>query len=99
MNFRPDLPGLRQARAHTGEQTAGPAYRLRFMGREITLPRSRLVRMALGIAMVMLGILGFLPILGFWMVPVGLLILSYDIAAIRRLRRRFVLWWSRRRSR
>ncbi|GHC63060.1 hypothetical protein [Limoniibacter endophyticus] len=65
-------------------------------GRKITLPRSRLLRISLGIAFVIGGLLGFLPILGFWMIPVGLLILSYDFASIRRRRRRSTLWWHRK---
>jgi purine-cytosine permease-like protein len=73
---------------------------MHLMGRQIALPRSRLLRVALGSALVVLGLFfGFLPILGYWMVPVGLLVLSYDIAAIRRLRRRAVLWWERRKRR
>ena len=52
--------------------------------------------MALGIVLIICGILGFLPILGFWMIPLGILILSYDIAFVRRLRRRVVVWWSKK---
>ncbi len=42
------------------------------------------------------GTLGFLPVLGFWMLPLGFIVLSNDIAFIRRRRRRLVIWWSRR---
>ena len=42
---------------------------------------------------------GFLPVLGFWMVPLGLLVLSYEFAAVRRHRRRLVVWWEKRRQR
>jgi len=42
------------------------------------------------------GLVGFLPILGFWMVPLGLLVLSFDLPAARRLRRRITVWWGRR---
>lgn len=63
------------------------------------LPASRFARMAVGIALIVGGILGFLPVLGFWMIPVGLLVLSHDVAAIRRFRRRSTLWWARRRAR
>ncbi len=34
------------------------------------------------------GLLWFLPVLGIWMIPLGLLVLSVDIAIIRRWRRR-----------
>ena len=60
------------------------------------LPGSRLARMAIGIILIVGGILGFLPILGFWMVPLGLLVLSADSARIRRLRRRVEVWWGRK---
>lgn len=85
-----------------GAQDAVPPVakpvRLRFLGREVALPRSRLARTALGVGLMLLGTLGFLPVLGFWMIPLGVLILSYDFAAFRRLRRRIVLWWGQRRS-
>jgi len=65
-------------------------------GRKIPIPRSRLARISTGSIFIVLGIFGFLPILGFWMVPVGLIILSYDVPAARRLRRRLEVWWHRR---
>ena len=68
-------------------------------GRHFHLPASRLVRISLGGFLVLCGIFGFLPILGFWMIPVGLLILSVDVPAVRRLRRRLAVWWARRRER
>ncbi|WP_274426821.1 hypothetical protein [Chelativorans sp. YIM 93263] len=64
--------------------------------RRVPIPRTRLVRILSGSLLALLGLFGFLPILGFWMIPVGLLILSYDIATIRRLRRRLEVWWRRR---
>ena len=66
------------------------------LGREFSMPRSRGLRIVIGVLLVVFGFLGFLPILGFWMVPLGLLVLSYEFAAVRRLRRRFVVWWERR---
>jgi len=75
---------------------------IRLGNRTINLPRSRLVRIALGTLLVIGGLLGFLPILGFWMIPLGLAVLSVDIAAVRRLRRRsevaILRWWNRRRA-
>lgn len=53
----------------------------------------------MGIALVFLGLLGFLPVLGFWMVPLGLLVLSYEFHIIRRLRRRMIVRWERRKER
>ena len=64
----------------------------------IGMPRSRLARMAIGIALIFGGVLGFLPILGFWMLPLGFLVLSHDLPLARRLRRRLAVWWHRRRK-
>ncbi len=68
-------------------------------GRQFHMPRSRAARVTIGVVLVFLGCLGFLPILGFWMIPLGLLVLSYEFASVRRRRRRFVVWWERRRQR
>ncbi len=69
--------------------------KLRFGDRTITLPGNRLVRIAIGVFLIILGIFGFLPVLGFWMIPLGLLILSIDLAFVRRARRKYSVRWSR----
>ncbi|RWM11123.1 MAG: hypothetical protein E5X80_10150 [Mesorhizobium sp.] len=74
-----------------------PARKITIFGREFTMPRSRGARIAVGVLLIAGGILGFLPVLGFWMIPLGLLVLSYEFALVRRHRRRFVVWWQRRR--
>ncbi|TIT78977.1 MAG: hypothetical protein E5W56_11835, partial [Mesorhizobium sp.] len=61
----------------------GPARKITVFGREFTMPRSRGLRIAIGVLLTIGGILGFLPILGFWMVPLGLLVLSYEFALVR----------------
>jgi hypothetical protein len=71
---------------------------LKIFGREIPMPASRIGRIILGVLFVFFGLLGFLPVLGFWMVPVGLLILSQDLAMVRRWRRRFSVWYAKRKS-
>jgi len=38
-----------------------------------------IVRAILGLVLVVLGLLGFLPILGFWMIPLGLALIATDI--------------------
>jgi hypothetical protein len=42
--------------------------------------------------LILCGCLGFLPILGFWMIPAGLIVLSHDLAGVRRFRRRAALF-------
>ena len=62
----------------------------------LPLPRSRLLRITIGILLMIGGLFSFLPILGVWMVPLGLLVLSIDIPRVRRWRRRFAVWFHRR---
>ena len=38
----------------------------------------------IGVVLICLGILGFLPILGFWMVPLGLAVLATDVPPLKR---------------
>lgn len=70
---------------------------LRVGKRSIPLPASRAARIALGGALIAGGLFGFLPVIGFWMLPLGLVVLSVDLPAVRRARRRLVVWWHRRR--
>lgn len=64
--------------------------------KRIRLPHSKLGRLIVGMALVIGGILGFLPVLGFWMIPLGLAVLSVDIPWVRRRRRRLQVWWGKR---
>lgn len=66
------------------------------MGRSVRLPRSRWPRITLGCLLILGGCLGFLPVLGFWMIPLGLLVLSQDLPPVRRWRRRTEVWWGRK---
>jgi hypothetical protein len=66
-------------------------------GYRLPLPRSRLLRILIGTMLLILGLFGgWLPILGFWMAPLGLLILSIDIPRVRRWRRRLAVWFVRK---
>jgi len=42
-----------------------------------------ILRGLLGIVLIASGILGFLPILGFWMIPLGLALLATDVPPLR----------------
>jgi|FEC22Drversion2_1045045.scaffolds.fasta_scaffold01002_1 hypothetical protein len=64
-------------------------------GRQFPVPRSRWLRLMLGVLLVIGGLFGFLPILGFWMAPLGLLLLSVDLPPVRRMRRRTDVWVGR----
>lgn len=71
--------------------------RFSIAGRRFKLPRSRLARIGLGSALMLGGVFAFLPVLGVWMLPLGLLVLSQDIPLVRRWRRRAMIHLSRRR--
>jgi hypothetical protein len=69
-----------------------------------------LIRLPLALIFIAGGLLSFLPFLGIWMLPLGLLLLAVDLPFLRgpisslmiRARRRiqvWTIWWRRRRSR
>jgi purine-cytosine permease-like protein len=76
-----------------------PRRKIHIFGRTIHLPNSKPLRIAIGVLLILFGILGFLPVLGFWMIPLGILVLSHDFAWARRQRRRVAVWWEKRRRR
>lgn len=47
-------------------------------------PWAMLIRIPLGILLVVGGLLAFLPILGVWMLPLGLLLLAIDLPFLQR---------------
>jgi Putative transmembrane protein (PGPGW) len=80
------------------KETQPKTRRIEMFGRGFTLPQGRWQRIALGVALVLGGIVGFLPILGFWMIPLGLFVLSLELASVRRLRRRLIVRFSKRKE-
>ena len=65
--------------------------KIKIAGKTYKLPASRLARIVIGVVLIIGGVLGFLPILGFWMIPLGLMILSIDIPGVRRWRRKMTV--------
>ncbi len=72
-----------------------PAPRFKIAGKTVTLPRSRALRIGIGVVLITGGFLGFLPVLGFWMIPAGLAALSYDWPLARRWTRQLKVWFGR----
>lgn len=66
------------------------------MFQKIKTHPSRGLRISAGILLIILGLLGFLPVLGFWMIPLGVILLSVDFHWARRIRRKFEVWYNRR---
>ena len=77
-------------------QHAAPSESVKLGSYTLPLPRSRILRIVIGVLLIIGGFFAILPIFGFWMVPLGLLVLSIDIPRVRRWRRRFAVWFSRR---
>lgn len=47
-------------------------------------PGARIVRIPLGILLVLGGVFSFLPVLGIWMLPLGLILLAIDLPILQR---------------
>jgi hypothetical protein len=88
-----------QAESRAAKAPGKPRPDVRFGRYRIPLPHSRAARIGLGIALLAGGMLFFLPVLGLWMLPLGLLVLSVDLLPVRRIRRRLTVWWGRFRGR
>ena len=56
-------------------------------------------RLVLGILLLIGGILGALPVLGFWMIPLGLLVLSVDFRWARKGYLSIISWLRKHRDR
>jgi hypothetical protein len=67
----------------------------------------RIIRLPMAFLLILGGFLSFLPVLGFWMLPLGVMLLAVDIPLIRptvsanliRGRRRLSVFWRERISR
>ena len=64
---------------------------IKFAGFNVRVPAHPILRALLGIALAFGGIFSFLPVLGVWMLPMGLIILSIDSALIRKFRRKYTV--------
>ncbi|MEJ0020860.1 MAG: hypothetical protein WDN25_30775 [Acetobacteraceae bacterium] len=60
-------------------------------------PQSRWARIGAAVLLMLGGLLWFLPILGLWMLPLGLLLLAEDVKPLRRLTDRMLAWIENRR--
>jgi hypothetical protein len=57
------------------------------------------IRVAIGVLLIVAGLLGFLPILGFWMLPLGLVVIFIDAPRVKRGFSRLRKSWRRFRQR
>ncbi|MGB3043168.1 MAG: hypothetical protein WBB98_08265 [Xanthobacteraceae bacterium] len=64
--------------------------------RWVRQPSSRLVRIPLGILLIIGGIFSFLPVLGLWMLPLGLMLIAQDIPFLQGPIVRLLTWMERK---
>jgi hypothetical protein len=69
-----------------------PASFVRWLRR----PSSRLVRIPLAILLVLGGIFSILPVLGLWMLPLGLLLIAQDVPFLQKPLARMLGWIERK---
>jgi len=60
-------------------------------------PRARWVRLPVAALLIPAGFFSFLPVLGLWMLPLGLLLLAVDIPLLKHLVYRFINWLAAKR--
>lgn len=80
---------LRQAFRRLEHEVPGKVARVL---RGLRHPDSRWVRIPMGILLILGGIFAILPFLGLWMLPLGLLLIAYDIPLLQKPIGRFTLW-------
>jgi hypothetical protein len=59
-----------------------PDFAARLLER-IRRPEARWIRIPLGLLLILGGIFSFLPVLGIWMLPLGLLLLALDLVFLQ----------------
>ena len=69
----------------------------------ISEPHRAWTRRIVAVLLIVFGFLGFLPFLGFWMIPLGVFLLGVDYPPIQKWTLRGILWieakWKRLRGR
>jgi hypothetical protein len=103
----PRAEGTRAAAAGGGPQTSkGTRLLLRAFQRleaetptwisngisNLRRPSYRLLRLPIGILLAIGGLFSFLPVLGIWMLPLGLLLVALDVPALRTPVGKSTLW-------
>jgi hypothetical protein len=96
-------------RAYDELERAAPDRLARMIAR-VRRPAARLVRIPVGVLCIIGSFFWFLPVLGLWFLPLGLLLIAQDVRFLRRPVGRLTLylldrwahvhqWWIRRRAR
>ena len=71
--------------------------RLQSIVRWLRQPSVRWVRIAAAVLLMLGGVFSILPVLGLWMLPLGLVLLAEDVRPLRRATDRILAWIEQRR--
>ncbi len=80
---------LRRAFRHLEHEVPGKVARVL---RNLRHPDARWIRMPAGGLLVLGGIFSILPFLGIWVLPLGLLLIAYDVPFLRKPVGRSTIW-------
>jgi membrane-bound ClpP family serine protease len=97
MNFDPlrETTGSKLDNALGAVERLVPRQFLRFL-RWVRNPRARKVRLVLGVTLLGAGVLGpLLPVVGVWMLPLGLLLIAQDVPWLQEPAAELVFWLER----
>ena len=72
-----------------------PPKPARFVG-WLRQPSSRYARIPIGVLLIFGGIFSFLPVLGLWMLPLGLLLFAQDVPILQKPLARMLGWIERK---
>ncbi len=64
--------------------------------RRLRAPEATWVRVPVGFLLILGGVFSFLPVLGIWMLPLGLVLLAYDVPFLKPPIGRALVWGERR---
>lgn len=92
-----DAEALREWRI--GQLVAHLPRRLQRAVKWLLRPSSRWARIPAGLLFCLGGVFAILPILGLWMLPLGLVLLAEDVPLLRRMTDRALAWLEHRRPR
>lgn len=59
-------------------------------------PQSRRVRLPMGLLLIVLGCFGFLPVIGYELIPIGLLLIAQDVPFLRKPASVLTIWLVRK---
>jgi hypothetical protein len=84
---------LRQAFKHLEREMPG---KVAWTMRNLRHPHAYWIRLPVGVLLVLGGFFSILPFLGIWMLPLGLLLIAYDVPFLREPIGRFTIWGTRK---